>query len=59
MSYQIERCEMEKVIFLVMGLCVGFVSASVYFEYKVDKTGVLQLDSKTYTCQEYKGELSK
>ena len=50
---------MEKVIFLVIGLCVGFVSTSVYFEYKVDKTGVLQLDAKIYSCQEYKGEFSK
>jgi hypothetical protein len=50
---------MEKVIFLVMGLCGGFVSASVYFEYEADKTGVIQLDSKTYSCQEYKGEMPK
>lgn len=50
---------MEKVIFLIMGLCGGFVLASVYFEHEVDKTGVLQLDAKTYSCQEYKGELSK
>ena len=50
---------MDKTIFSVMGMCLGFVLASVYFEYEVDKTGVLQLDSKTYTCQEYKWELSK
>ena len=38
---------------------LGFVLASVYFEHEIDKTGVIQLDVKTYTCQEYKEELSK
>ena len=50
---------MDKVIFCVMGMCLGFVLSSVYFEHEIDKTGVLQLDVKTYSCQEYKGELSK
>ena len=50
---------MDKTVFCVMGMCLGFVLASVYFEHEVDKTGVLQLDAKTYSCQEYKGELSK
>lgn len=50
---------MEKVIFLIMGLCGGFVFASVYFEYQVDKTGVVHLDAKTYTCEIYKEEMPK
>lgn len=50
---------MDKTVFCVMGLCLGFVLASVYFEHEIDKTGVLQLDTKTYTCQIYKGEMSK
>ena len=50
---------MDKAVFCVMGYVLGFVLASVYFEHEIDKTGVIQLDVKTYTCQEYKGELSK
>ena len=50
---------MDKTVFCVMGYVLGFVLASVYFEHEIDKTGVLQLDVKTYSCQEYKGELSK
>ena len=50
---------MDKTVFCVMGYMLGFVLASVYFEHEIDKTGVLQLDVKTYICQEYKGELSK
>ena len=50
---------MDKAVFCVMGYVLGFVLASVYFEHEIDKTGVLQLDVKTYSCQEYKGELSK
>ena len=49
---------MDKTVFCVMGYVLGFVLASVYFEYQVDKTGVIQLDAKIYACQEYKGELS-
>ena len=37
----------------------GGAFASWYYEAQIDKTGVLQLDTKTYTCQEYKGEMSK
>ena len=47
---------MDKVIFSVMGVALGFILSGVYFEHKIDKTGVVQLDTKTYTCQEYKGE---
>ena len=50
---------MDKAVFCVMGYVLGFVLASVYFEHEIDKTGALQLDAKTYSCQEYKGELSK
>jgi fructose-1,6-bisphosphatase/sedoheptulose 1,7-bisphosphatase-like protein len=50
---------MDKTIFCVMGICLGFVLASVYFEHEIDKTGVLQLDVKTYTCREYKEEMLK
>lgn len=50
---------MDKTVFCVMGLCLGFVLASVYFEHEIDKTGVLQLDTKTYTCEIYKEDLSK
>ena len=50
---------MDKTVFCVMGYVLGFVLASVYFEHEIDKTGVIQLDVKTYTCQEYKEELSK
>ena len=50
---------MDKAVFCVMGYVLGFVLASVYFEHEIDKTGVIQLDVKTYTCQEYKEELSK
>jgi len=49
----------DKTVFCVMGLCLGFVLASVYFEHEIDKTGVLQLDTKTYTCEIYKEDLSK
>lgn len=49
----------DKTVFCVMCICLGFVLASLYFEYEVDKTGVLQLDVKTYTCREYKGEMPK
>lgn len=54
-----ERCMVDKTVFCVMCICLGFVLASLYFEYEVDKTGVLQLDVKTYTCREYKGEMPK
>ena len=47
---------MDKVIFSLVGFALGFVMFAVYFEYEVEKTGVVQLDSKTYTCKEYKGE---
>jgi hypothetical protein len=47
---------MDKVIFCIMGFALGFVMSAVYFEYEIDKTGGVQLDSKTYTCKEYKGE---
>ena len=50
---------MDKAVFCVMGMCLGFVLASVYFEHEIDKTGVLQLDTKTYTCKEYKVEVPK
>ena len=43
--------------------CICFVCgavADVYFvEKQIYKTGVIQLDTKTYTCQEYKGEMPK
>ena len=43
--------------------CICFVCgavADVYFvEKQIDKTGGIQLDTKTYTCQEYKGEMPK
>ena len=50
---------MDKTVFCVMGYVLGFVLASVYFEYQVDKTGVIQLDTKTYACKEYKVEMQK
>ena len=50
---------MDKTVFCVMGYVLGFVLASVYFEHEIDKTGVLQLDVKTYSCQEYKVEMQK
>ena len=50
---------MDKTVFCVMGMCLGFVLASVYFEHEIDKTGVLQLDTKTYVCREYKEEMPK
>ena len=37
----------------------GLVADAYVVEKQIDKTGVIQLDVKTYTCQEYKGELSK
>ena len=37
----------------------GLVFDAYVVEKQIDKTGVLQLDVKTYSCQEYKGELSK
>ena len=43
--------------------CLCFVCgavADVYFvEKQIDKTGVIQLDAKTYSCQEYKVEMQK
>ena len=43
--------------------CLCFVCgavAAVYFvEKQIDKTGVIQLDVKTYTCKEYKVEMQK
>ena len=37
----------------------GLVADAYVVEKQIDKTGVIQLDTKTYSCQEYKGELSK
>ena len=37
----------------------GLVFDAYVVEKQIDKTGVIQLDSKSYACQEYKGELSK
>ena len=50
---------MDKAVFCVMGYVLGFVLASVYFEHEIDKTGVLQLDTKPYVCREYKEEMPK
>lgn len=50
---------MDKTVFCVMGMCLGFVLASVYFEHEIDKTGVIQLDVKTYTCEIYERETRK
>ena len=35
----------------------GLVADAYVVEKQIDKTGVIQLDVKTYNCQEYKGEL--
>ena len=35
----------------------GLVFDAYVVEKQIDKTGVIQLDVKTYNCQEYKGEL--
>ena len=37
----------------------GLVADAYVVEKQIDKTGVIQLDSKIYACKEYKGELSK
>ena len=50
---------MDKVIFCVMGFSLGFVLSTVYFEHEIDKTGVIQLDTKTYVCREHKEEMPK
>ena len=50
---------MDKSIFCVIGFSLGFVLSAVYFEHEIDKTGVLQLDTKTYVCREYKEEMLK
>ena len=47
---------MDKVIYCVVGFSLGLIVFGVYFEHKAETTGVVQLDSKTYTCKEYKGE---
>ena len=43
--------------------CICFVCgavADVYFvEKQIDKTGVIQLDVKTYACHEYKEDMQK
>ena len=33
----------------------GLVADAYVVEKQIDKTGVVQLDAKTYSCQEYKG----
>ena len=37
----------------------GLVAEAYVVEKQIDKTGVLQLDNKTYTCQIYKEEMPK
>ena len=43
--------------------CLCFVCGLVFDAYvvekQIDKTGVIQLDSKIYACQEYKEEMPK
>ena len=37
----------------------GLVADAYVVEKQIDKTGVIQLDTKTYACKEYKVELQK
>lgn len=37
----------------------GLVADAYVVEKQIDKTGIVQLDTKTYTCQEHKGEMQK
>ena len=37
----------------------GAVFDAYFVEKQIDKTGVIQLDAKTYTCQEYKEDMQK
>ena len=37
----------------------GLVADAYVVEKQIDKTGVIQLDAKTYSCQEYKVEMQK
>ena len=37
----------------------GLVADAYVVEKQIDKTGVIQLDSKIYACQEYKEEMPK
>ena len=37
----------------------GAVADAYFVEKQIDKTGVIQLDAKTYSCQEYKVEMQK
>ena len=37
----------------------GLVFDAYVVEKQIDETGVVELDSKTYTCQVYRGEMPK
>lgn len=47
---------MNQVIFYIVVFLLGFISSGIMLELEAQETGVVRFDTKTFFCQEQKGE---